>query len=231
MLAVFIGIAAYAAVGLGVEGTIPADTYKLGGALIVVAIATHLIVRRVAPYADPVLLPLVIALNGLGLAMIYRLDLGRQQIDPERAAFANSQLVWTAIGIAAFAGILDAGPRPPPAADPDLHLRLCRDRPADPAAAAALRTHDQRRPHLDQLRPVQLPARRGGQGVPRDLLRGLPRGQARRPRAGRSPRHGHRPAARPRPRPDPRPAGSSASASWSSSATSARRCCSSACSS
>jgi cell division protein FtsW (lipid II flippase) len=105
-LAVFIGIAAYAAVGLGAEGRIPADTYKLGGALIVVAIATHLVVRRVAPYADPVLLPLVIVLNGLGLAMIYRLDIGRQQIDPARAAFANSQLVWTAVGIAAFAGIL-----------------------------------------------------------------------------------------------------------------------------
>ncbi len=55
VLAVFIGITAYAAVGLGVEGTIPADTYKLGFALIVVAVATHLIVRRVAPYADPVL--------------------------------------------------------------------------------------------------------------------------------------------------------------------------------
>ena len=107
-LAVFIGVAAYASVGLGAEGRIPADTYKLGGALIVVAIATHLIVRRVAPYADPVLLPLVIALNGLGLAMIYRLDIGRQQIDPDRAAFANSQLVWTAVGIAAFAGILVA---------------------------------------------------------------------------------------------------------------------------
>nr|MCW2728308.1 cell division protein [Aeromicrobium sp.] len=108
VLAVFIGIAAYASVGLGVEGTIPADTYKLGGALIVVAVATHLVVRRVAPYADPVLLPLVISLNGLGLAMIYRLDLGRQQIDPDRAAFANSQLVWTAVGIVAFAGILIA---------------------------------------------------------------------------------------------------------------------------
>ena len=107
-LAVFIGVAAYASVGLGTEGRIPADTYKLGGALIVVAIATHLIVRRVAPYADPVLLPLVIALNGLGLAMIYRLDIGRQQISADRAAFANSQLVWTAVGIAAFAGILVA---------------------------------------------------------------------------------------------------------------------------
>lgn len=106
VLAVFIGIFAYASVGLGVEGRIPADTYKLGGALIVLAIATHLIVRKVAPYADPVLLPLVIALNGLGLAMIYRLDLGRQQINPDRAAFANSQLIWTTIGIVAFAAIL-----------------------------------------------------------------------------------------------------------------------------
>ncbi|WP_456695040.1 FtsW/RodA/SpoVE family cell cycle protein [Aeromicrobium sp. P5_D10] len=106
VLAVFIGIFAYASVGLGVEGRIPADTYKLGGALVVVAIATHLIVRKVAPYADPVLLPLVIALNGLGLAMIYRLDLGRQQINPDRAAFANSQLIWTTIGIVAFAAIM-----------------------------------------------------------------------------------------------------------------------------
>lgn len=106
VLAVFIGIAAYASVGLGVEGTIPADTYKLGGALIVVAVATHLVVRRVAPYADPVLLPLVIALNGLGLAMIYRIDLGYQQIDPDWKALANGQLMWTGFGIAAFAIVL-----------------------------------------------------------------------------------------------------------------------------
>ncbi|MCW2749371.1 MAG: cell division protein [Aeromicrobium sp.] len=106
VLAVIIGIFAYASVGLGAEGRIPADTYKLGFGLIVVAVATHLIVRRVAPYADPVLVPLVIALNGLGLAMIYRLDIGRQQIDPTRTAFANGQLLWTAIGIIAFAAIL-----------------------------------------------------------------------------------------------------------------------------
>ncbi len=102
MMAVVIGIAAYAAVGLGTEGTIPADTFKLGGFLAVVAIATTLLVRRVAPYADPVLLPLVIALNGLGLAMIYRLDVGRQALDPDRAAFANGQLVWTTLGVVAF---------------------------------------------------------------------------------------------------------------------------------
>ena len=108
ILAVLIGIGAYCAVGLGTEGTIPAGVAKLGGALIVFAVIAHLVVRRVAPYADPVLLPLVICLNGLGLAMIYRLDLGRIQFDPDRQQFANSQLIWTVIGIAAFAGVLFA---------------------------------------------------------------------------------------------------------------------------
>jgi cell division protein FtsW (lipid II flippase) len=107
VLAVGIGIAAYAAVGLGAEGRIPADTYKLGAALIVVAVVTHLIVRRVAPYADPVLLPLVIALNGLGLAMIYRIDIAcRPGGCGNYSAHANSQLMWTTIGIIAFATIL-----------------------------------------------------------------------------------------------------------------------------
>ena len=54
------------------------------------------------------LLPLVICLNGLGLAMIYRLDLGRSSSTRAAQAFANSQLVWTVIGIAAFAGVLFA---------------------------------------------------------------------------------------------------------------------------
>lgn len=106
VLAVFIGIAAYASVGLGVEGRIPADTYKLGGALVLVAILAHLVVRRVAPYADPILLPLVIALNGLGLAMIYRIDLGYEQVNPDWTPLANGQLMWTGFGIAAFTIVL-----------------------------------------------------------------------------------------------------------------------------
>ena len=47
----------------------PADIVGYGGWLTALIVAAHITVRIVAPYADPVLLPLVAALNGLGLAV------------------------------------------------------------------------------------------------------------------------------------------------------------------
>nr|WP_156794240.1 FtsW/RodA/SpoVE family cell cycle protein [Aeromicrobium marinum] len=105
-MAVVIGVSAYCAVGLGVEGRVPAGVLPLAATLTAVAVAANLVIRRVAPYADPVLLPLVICLNGLGLAMIYRIDLGYEQVDPDWNALATSQLMWTGLGLAAFAVVL-----------------------------------------------------------------------------------------------------------------------------
>ena len=51
--------------------------YYGGGYLLALAVA-HLLIRRYAPYADPLLLPIVALLNGIGLVMIYRLDLARE---------------------------------------------------------------------------------------------------------------------------------------------------------
>ena len=65
----------------------------------------HVIVRRFAPYADPTLLPLVAALNGLGLVMIRRIDLGDSS-HPEVWRNADQQLMWVAVGIAAFTAAL-----------------------------------------------------------------------------------------------------------------------------
>jgi cell division protein FtsW (lipid II flippase) len=108
ILAVTIGVFSYCAVGLGAEGHIPAGAFVLSAGLVTLAVAAHFVIRRVAPYADPVLLPLVLCLNGLGLAMIYRLDLGRLQIDPSRDRFAGTQLVWAILGLAVFTGVLVA---------------------------------------------------------------------------------------------------------------------------
>jgi cell division protein FtsW (lipid II flippase) len=70
----------------------------------------HLAVRRFAPFADPLILPCVALLNGLGLVMIHRLDLARA----DRAAAAGNtpvelisrQIAWTAIGLTLFVAVL-----------------------------------------------------------------------------------------------------------------------------
>lgn len=107
-MAVGIAIFAYVAVGLGARGTVPAGVFKLATAVIVVAIATTIVVRRLAPYADPVLLPLVIALNGIGLAMIYRIDQDCPGfcLGGDYQPLANAQLMWTALGLVAFTVVL-----------------------------------------------------------------------------------------------------------------------------
>ncbi|PVG84811.1 cell division protein [Nocardioides gansuensis] len=106
LLALVVGIGAYAAVGLGVEGTIPADIAAYGGWLTALVVAAHIAVRLTAPYADPVLLPLVAALNGLGLAVIHRLDLAYEAKGRDNHDFAQQQLIWMTLGVVLFIGTL-----------------------------------------------------------------------------------------------------------------------------
>jgi cell division protein FtsW (lipid II flippase) len=100
ILALVVGVGAYAAVGLGVKQKVPADIVSYGGWLAVLIIIAHITIRLVAPYADPVLLPIVAALNGIGLAEIHRLDLATDH------HLARQQLVWMTIGVALFVGTL-----------------------------------------------------------------------------------------------------------------------------
>lgn len=65
--------------------------------------SAHLAIRRFAPYTDPLLLPVVALLNGLGLVMIHRLDLVDNEIGEHRHPSANQQMLWTLVGVAAFA--------------------------------------------------------------------------------------------------------------------------------
>jgi cell division protein FtsW (lipid II flippase) len=67
-------------------------------------IGTRLVIRRVAPHADPLLLPVVAVLNGLGLVMIHRLDLSDGQLVSGAAHGdgAIQQTWWTIFGVLAF---------------------------------------------------------------------------------------------------------------------------------
>src|SRR5689334_3201197 len=70
----------------------------------------HVAVRKWAPYADPLILPCVALLNGLGLVMIYRLDLA----GAEKAVQTNheinnqvpKQILWTTIAMVLFLVVL-----------------------------------------------------------------------------------------------------------------------------
>lgn len=66
----------------------------------------HLTLRHFAPYADPLLLPVVALLNGLGLVMIHRLDLGLGMIGGHDRPGAYQQVAWTLVGVIAFALVL-----------------------------------------------------------------------------------------------------------------------------
>jgi cell division protein FtsW (lipid II flippase) len=106
VLSLVVGVGAYAAVGLGVEGTVPANIVGYGGWLTGLCVLCHIVVRLVAPYADPVLLPIVAALNGLGLAMIHRIDLANLAANDDAKTFARGQLMWMTIGVVLFVLVL-----------------------------------------------------------------------------------------------------------------------------
>lgn len=108
---VLIAMAAYASVGLALDGVLPAGMLGYGAGLGGLFLVAHLALRRFAPYADPVLLPAVTLVNGLGLAIIYRLDRSEAiaaAVSGEEAptALAPSQLTWTALGVLLFVALL-----------------------------------------------------------------------------------------------------------------------------
>ncbi|MET9482113.1 FtsW/RodA/SpoVE family cell cycle protein [Streptomyces sp. NPDC006638] len=95
--AVVISVVGYVAVGLGRNHAVPPDAARYGAGLGLLALLAHLAVRLRAPYADPLLLPIAVLLNGLGLVLIYRLDL-----ETPRDQAAPAQLVWSTLGVALF---------------------------------------------------------------------------------------------------------------------------------
>ena len=106
LVSLVVGVGAYAAVGLGVEGSVPTDIIGYGGWLAGLCVVCHVVIRIFAPYADPVLLPVVGALNGLGLAMIRRIDLAELAQNEDASTFASDQLIWMTLGVALFVAVL-----------------------------------------------------------------------------------------------------------------------------
>ena len=64
---------AFANVGFSLKGKLPSGIVEYMAPYVVMVVIAHLAMRRFAPWADPLLLPLAALLNGLGIVMTYRL--------------------------------------------------------------------------------------------------------------------------------------------------------------
>lgn len=100
VLALAVGIGANAMVSLDKSPWMDSDFWTQAILLTVLVFSIHVVLRIRAKYADPVILPIVTALNGLGLAMIHRLDIATGE------GAGSKQLTWTALAIVATAAVL-----------------------------------------------------------------------------------------------------------------------------
>lgn len=106
LLVVALGIsgAAIALVQLGALGELDSTMIGYGAGLGMLALGMHVVLRLTAPDADPFILPIAVTLNGLGIAMIYRLDLAEGFTGWDMAGVR--QMVWTAIAMVVALAVL-----------------------------------------------------------------------------------------------------------------------------
>ena len=92
ILAVILSLGAYLLVEFSKADAIPPGFFSYAAAFSALALAAHAAVRRYAPHADPLFLPIGLLLSGLGYAMVRRLD----------PALGGPQLSWIVIGTLTF---------------------------------------------------------------------------------------------------------------------------------
>jgi cell division protein FtsW (lipid II flippase) len=102
---------AFANVAFSLKGQHASTFVEYMIAFMVIMLGAHLAMRRWAPYADPLLLPIATLLNGLGIVMIYRLNqVGRNgnasasglPITTLSHSATITQIVYSVLGVAAL---------------------------------------------------------------------------------------------------------------------------------
>lgn len=98
LLAQSFGFGGWIITWLTLYDELPPNLLTVAGIWYGMGIVAHLAVRFRVPWADPVILPCVFLLNGLGLAMITRID----QIAAEPNTRGQNQLILTAAAVVLF---------------------------------------------------------------------------------------------------------------------------------
>lgn len=95
-------VGAYALASVPEDSDIPATVGPFLALAIGLPLVAHVAVRRLAPQADGMLLPLASLLNGLGYVFIVRLDEAKGKPD----GLAGLQSLWMVVGVGAFVATL-----------------------------------------------------------------------------------------------------------------------------
>jgi cell division protein FtsW (lipid II flippase) len=101
VITLVIAIGGYWLTALSRSPTVPAGIVGYGLTFAAIYIGSHLAVRRLAPRADPLLLPIALMLNAVGFVLIYRLE---DAI--ESPGLAAAQARWLVVAVLAFVGTL-----------------------------------------------------------------------------------------------------------------------------
>ncbi|HEX5856969.1 MAG TPA: FtsW/RodA/SpoVE family cell cycle protein [Microbacterium sp.] len=97
LFACAINAGAVALVQLGALGEIEWTFLIYGGGLTALVFALHILLRLRAADADPFVVPIATLLTGLGIAMIYRIDIAVELQGWD--AYSTKQLAWTGLAV------------------------------------------------------------------------------------------------------------------------------------
>ncbi|HEV8065491.1 MAG TPA: FtsW/RodA/SpoVE family cell cycle protein [Acidimicrobiales bacterium] len=106
LMGMLVVLFAYILAFLGVYGNLPADLAEITIVIVATGLIVNMANRILAPEADPVLIPVILVLNGLGYVLMMRLEAYETRAVPRLAgAFAIYSLVGVAVYITVLAVI------------------------------------------------------------------------------------------------------------------------------
>ena len=104
LFAVGISAVALALVQFGALGSLDLRVLSYTAGLAILVFGVHFAVRWLAPDGDPFVLPIATVINGLGIAMIHRLDIADGITG--WGATGIRQIAWTAVAMVGFVAVL-----------------------------------------------------------------------------------------------------------------------------
>ncbi len=106
-LSLIIPVVAFANIRLHFNKALDGSFWTVVALFVVLVLVAFIVISVRFSHFDPLLFPIVVVLNGIGLAQIYRIDFAHQKAFDDKYAFAvRGQLIWSVVGLVLMLAIL-----------------------------------------------------------------------------------------------------------------------------